>query len=78
MTGTRADQPLNVRLGSRRTPSCSSSTPMIWRCRIRRTTPAARFDNKLITSATVMVPCPWFGEVAEYAKRIPTPIWACI
>jgi predicted glycoside hydrolase/deacetylase ChbG (UPF0249 family) len=28
-------------------------------------------DKKLITSATVMVPCPWFTEVAAYAKSHP-------
>jgi chitin disaccharide deacetylase len=28
-------------------------------------------DRKLITSATVMVPCPWFTEVAAYAKAHP-------
>jgi chitin disaccharide deacetylase len=28
-------------------------------------------DHKLITSATVMVPCPWFTEVAAYAKAHP-------
>jgi predicted glycoside hydrolase/deacetylase ChbG (UPF0249 family) len=28
-------------------------------------------DHKLITSATVMVPCPWFTEVANYAKAHP-------
>jgi predicted glycoside hydrolase/deacetylase ChbG (UPF0249 family) len=28
-------------------------------------------DHKLITSATVMVPCPWFAEVAAYAKAHP-------
>jgi predicted glycoside hydrolase/deacetylase ChbG (UPF0249 family)/ketosteroid isomerase-like protein len=28
-------------------------------------------DQKLITSATVMVPCPWFTEVAGYAKAHP-------
>ena len=28
----------------------------------------AALDQKLITSATVMVPCPWFTEVAAYAK----------
>src|SRR5207245_1904822 len=31
----------------------------------------AAFDQKLITSATVMVPCPWFTEVAEYSKAHP-------
>jgi predicted glycoside hydrolase/deacetylase ChbG (UPF0249 family)/ketosteroid isomerase-like protein len=28
-------------------------------------------DQKLITSATAMVPCPWFTEVAGYAKSHP-------
>src|SRR5215472_3802166 len=28
----------------------------------------AALDNKFITSATVMVPCPWFTEVAAYAQ----------
>lgn len=28
-------------------------------------------DNKLVTSATVMVPAPWFGEVAAHAKTHP-------
>jgi predicted glycoside hydrolase/deacetylase ChbG (UPF0249 family)/ketosteroid isomerase-like protein len=28
-------------------------------------------DQKLITSATAMVPCPWFTEVAAYAKAHP-------
>src|SRR5215831_12720268 len=32
----------------------------------------AALDNKFITSATVMVPCPWFTEVAAYAKAHPT------
>jgi chitin disaccharide deacetylase len=31
----------------------------------------AALDQKLITSATVMVPCPWFTEVAVYAKGHP-------
>jgi predicted glycoside hydrolase/deacetylase ChbG (UPF0249 family) len=31
----------------------------------------AALDEKLITSATVMVPCPWFTEVAAYAKTHP-------
>lgn len=31
----------------------------------------AALDRKLITSATVMVPCPWFTEVAAYAKAHP-------
>jgi chitin disaccharide deacetylase len=31
----------------------------------------AALDQKLITSATAMVPCPWFTEVAAYAKTHP-------
>jgi predicted glycoside hydrolase/deacetylase ChbG (UPF0249 family) len=27
------------------------------------------FDEKLVTSASVMVPCPWFREVVEYSKQ---------
>src|SRR5271168_3727172 len=28
-------------------------------------------DEQAITSASAMVPCPWFCEVAEYASRNP-------
>lgn len=28
-------------------------------------------DNGLMTSATIMVPCPWFNEIARYAKANP-------
>src|SRR5499433_2931991 len=31
----------------------------------------AALDQKWITSGTVMVPCPWFTEVAAYAKSHP-------
>jgi len=29
------------------------------------------FDRKLVTSATAMLPCPWFPEVAAYARSHP-------
>jgi predicted glycoside hydrolase/deacetylase ChbG (UPF0249 family) len=29
-------------------------------------------DNGLLTSATIMVPCPWFTEIAAYARANPT------
>jgi len=31
----------------------------------------AALDHKFVTSATAMVPCPWFTEVASYAKAHP-------
>lgn len=31
----------------------------------------AALDSGMMTSATVMVPCPWFLEIADYARRHP-------
>lgn len=31
-----------------------------------------------ITSASIMVPCPWFPQVARWARNIPRPTWASI
>src|SRR5438477_7781823 len=28
-------------------------------------------EHGLLTSATIMVPCPWFPEIADYARRNP-------
>lgn len=29
------------------------------------------FEEKAITSGSIMVPCPWFPEIAEYVKKNP-------
>jgi predicted glycoside hydrolase/deacetylase ChbG (UPF0249 family) len=72
MTGTRAEQPLNVRLGY---PADSKlliiNADDLAMSHSENDASLTAFDNKLITSATVMVPCPWFGEVAVYAKAHP-------
>ncbi len=33
------------------------------------------FESKSITSASIMVPCPWFPEIAAYAKNHPELDW---
>ena len=35
----------------------------------------AAFEKKVITSAAMMVPCPWFPEIAAYAKAHPELDW---
>src|SRR5256884_607017 len=72
MSGTGADQPLNVRLGY---PADSKlliiNADDLAMSHSENDASLTAFDNKLITSATVMVPCPWFGEVAVYARAHP-------
>jgi chitin disaccharide deacetylase len=36
------------------------------------------FENQWVTSASILVPCPWFPEVAQWAKTGPTPTSASI
>src|SRR6201999_2299869 len=33
------------------------------------------FDKGVINSAAIMVPCPWFPEIAAYAKKHPELDW---
>ncbi len=35
----------------------------------------AAFEKKSITSASIQVPCPWFGELAAYARLHPEMDW---
>jgi len=72
MTGTGADQPLNVRLGyAADSKLLIINADDLAMSHSENDASLTAFDNKLITSATVMVPCPWFGEVAVYAKAHP-------
>ena len=67
-----ADQPLNVRLGY---PADSKlliiNADDVAMAHSQNDATFDAFDKKLITSATVMVPAPWFGEVAVWAKAHP-------
>jgi chitin disaccharide deacetylase len=67
-----ADQPLNVRLGY---PADSKlliiNADDLAMSHSENDASLTALDQKLVTSATVMVPAPWFGEVAAYAKTHP-------
>jgi len=70
--GPRADQPLNVRLGY---PADSKlliiNADDLAMSHSENDASLTALDQKLVTSATVMVPAPWFGEVAAYARTHP-------
>ena len=72
LTGPRADQPLNVRLGY---PAGSKlliiNADDLAMAHSQNDASLTALDNQLVTAATVMVPAPWFGEVAAYAKTHP-------
>lgn len=69
MTGPRIDQPLNVRLGY---PTDAKlliiNADDVGMSHSENDATFAAFEKGLITSATVMVAAPWFGEVAAWAK----------
>lgn len=70
--GPRTDQPLNVRLGY---PAASKlliiNADDLAMSHSENDASFTALDNKLVTSATVMVAAPWFGEVAAYARAHP-------
>lgn len=72
LTGSRTDQPLNVRLGY---PADSKlliiNADDLAMSHSENDASLTALDHHVVTSATVMVPCPWFGEVAAYAKAHP-------
>ena len=72
MTGSRFEQPLNVRLGY---PADSKlliiNADDLAMSHSENDASFSALDQKLVTAATVMVPAPWFGEVAVYAKAHP-------
>ena len=67
-----ADQPLNVRLGY---PADAKlliiNADDLGMAHSQNDASFAGLDQKLVTSATAMVPAPWFGEVAAYARTHP-------
>jgi predicted glycoside hydrolase/deacetylase ChbG (UPF0249 family) len=72
LNGPRHDQPLNVRLGY---PADSKlliiNADDLGMAHSQNDASFTALDQKLVTSATVMVPAPWFGEVVAYAKTHP-------
>jgi chitin disaccharide deacetylase len=68
----RADQPLNVRLGYRADSKLLIiNADDLAMSHSENDASLTALDQKLVTSATVMVPAPWFGEVAAYARTHP-------
>jgi len=70
--GFTAGQPLNVRLGY---PADAKlliiNADDLAMSHSENAASFAALDQKLVTAATVMVPAPWFGEVAAYARAHP-------
>jgi predicted glycoside hydrolase/deacetylase ChbG (UPF0249 family) len=70
--GAPADQPLNVRLGY---PADAKlliiNADDLGMSHSENDASFTALDQKLVTAATAMVPAPWFGEVAAYAKAHP-------
>src|SRR5215831_4258893 len=65
----RADLPLQVRLGYPRDAKLLIlNADDLAVSHSENIASFAALDQRFITSATVMVPCPWFTEVAAYAK----------
>jgi len=68
----RADLPLQVRLGYPRDAKLLIlNADDLAVSHSENIASFAALDQRFITSATVMVPCPWFTEVAAYAKAHP-------
>ena len=66
------DEPLQVRLGySRNAKLLIINADDLAVAHSEDVATFAAQDKKLVSSATVMVPCPWFTEVAGYARSHP-------
>ncbi|MCP5516024.1 MAG: polysaccharide deacetylase family protein [Verrucomicrobiales bacterium] len=68
----RAAEPLTVRLGYKATDrlvivNCDD----VGMCHAANEAVIDGMENGLITSGTIMVPCPWFPEIAAYGKAHP-------